>query len=86
MRKLYQKYKAIKRKKNFLSKATIDEDSLTLMLGVACHNTGSKEQIQIGGHCTIGCLLQALYGGKISIGKNTYIGQQSKTVAGSNGG
>lgn len=77
MKGLYHKLRAIKLKKRSLQHVTADPESLVLMPGASCQNTGTKEQVCIGKHCTLGCLLQALYGGKIVIGQNIYIGPQS---------
>ena len=54
-----------------------DPVDLTLFSGAACQNTGARENVTIGVHCTLGCLFQALYGGKITVGNNTYIGPSS---------
>lgn len=39
-----------------------------------CSNTGSKENVRIGDHVFIGCQIYALFGGKVCIGNNCYIG------------
>lgn len=77
MKQLYRKLKTAKAKKIFRKHSCADFHSLVLMLGAGCQNTGEKENVSIGKHCTIGCLLQALYGGKITIGENTYIGSHT---------
>lgn len=71
---VYQRIKSIKNKKRFFKNVCADPKSLVLMPGSSCHNTGAKDNVKIGQHCTMGALLQALYGGKIEIGENTYIG------------
>ena len=74
MRKFLRKIKYNRKKKQFCQKVTVDANDFTFVPGAACHNTGSKENVVIGSHCTVGCLFQALYGGKITVGINTYIG------------
>ena len=66
-----------KRKKEFDRNANVNVAEITLLGGASCHNSGAKENISIGNHCTIGALLQAFWGGKITIGNNTYIGPSS---------
>lgn len=63
-----------KYKTAFCKKANVNKSSLTTIGAVLCYNTGPKENVTIGDHCTIGGLFQAFCGGKIFIGKNTYIG------------
>lgn len=77
MMTILRKIRDKKRKKEFCKKVAVDASRLTTFGGVACHNTGPKENVTIGDHCTIAALLEAFYGGKISIGKNTYIGPGS---------
>jgi maltose O-acetyltransferase len=77
MKKLMRRLKDRKIKKIFCQKVSVDPNQLTTMSGIACTNTGTSDMISIGNHCTLGCLLQALYGGKINIGNNTYIGPQT---------
>lgn len=77
MRTFLVKLRDKKRKMAFCKKANVNAANLTTFGGVLCHNTGPKENVTIGDHCTIAALLQAFYGGKISIGKNTYIGPNS---------
>lgn len=77
MKAYLRKLKEKKRKKLFCQRATVNAETLTAIHGIACHNTGPREHVLIGEHCTIGGLLQALYGGKIQIGNRTYIGPDS---------
>ena len=74
MKNIFRFIRDKKLKKRFCSNAIVDPNELTWFSGAVCQNTGSIDMVRIGKHCTIGCLLQALYGGKISIGDNTYIG------------
>lgn len=41
---------------------------------VGCMNNGKRENVRIGNHGYIGCQFQALCGGKITVGDNTFIG------------
>lgn len=59
--------------KSFKCGGLVDK-STTFMLGASCRNSGSQENIVIGKHCVMGGSCIALYGGKISIGNNVYIG------------
>lgn len=77
MRSFLLKIREKMRKKAFCEKANVDAATLTIFGGAVCKNTGAKENVSIGDHCTIGALLEALWGGRISIGKNTYIGPSS---------
>lgn len=77
MRNLLRKLREKKRDQLFYRNASVDPKEVTLFAGAACHNTGSQEMVRIGKHCTVGGLLQALHGGKIAIGNNTYIGPQT---------
>ena len=60
-------------KNNFLKKSSVSPDTV-FMLGASCRNSGDRSSVSIAGHCTVGAAFLALYGGKISVGKNTYIG------------
>lgn len=40
----------------------------------SCRNSGNPSNVLIGKHCTIGASFMALFGGKIKVGQNTYIG------------
>ena len=71
--KIYKKLKEKKIRKKFLLNSNIDL-STNFMPGARCDNTGDRQSIVIGRHCTLGCLLQTRFGGKITIGENTYIG------------
>lgn len=66
--------KNIRRKKLFFRKISANNKSLVLFPTAVCQNSGKPEDIKIGDHCTLGCLFQTFFGGKISIGENTYIG------------
>ena len=74
---ILQRIRDSKRKKIFYKKACIDSQTLTLFANATCQNTGAVDNVKIGTHCTIGCMFQAFYGGKISVGDNTYIGPQT---------
>jgi len=71
---VFQKIKAIRARRLFLKKVIVNPSTLTLIPGAKCNNSGSKNEIVIDEHCTLGCTLQALCGGKIHVGKRTYIG------------
>ena len=70
---IYKKISAKKRRRIFLQK-THTANSVVIMPGAACNNSGSKECVQIGEHCTVAALFQALCGGCITVGPDTYIG------------
>lgn len=61
-------------KKRFTRDSEILGERCTFMVTAKCQNTGVKQNISIGDHCTLGALFQALYGGKICVGSHTYIG------------
>ena len=63
-----------KQKKLFCKKACVDSENLVLFANASCQNTGAQSNVNIGTHCTFGCLFQALCGGKINVGNNVYIG------------
>ena len=44
------------------------------MVGASCQNRGPRECVIIKDHCTIGAAFLPIYGGKIIVGENTYIG------------
>lgn len=58
----------------FLRYALGDIKEITFGKGARCQNSGPKNNVVIGKHCTISALFQALYGGKITVGNNVYIG------------
>ena len=63
-----------RRTKNiFNEKAVIPSDAI-LIAGASCKNDGPRDRIVIGEHCTLGAEFISLYGGKITVGENTYIG------------
>ena len=70
-------WKPSKRQKIFCKKACVDSQNLTLFANATCQNTGVADNVKIGTKCTLGCIFQAFYGGKISVGDNTYIGPQT---------
>ena len=74
--RVYNKLQEKKKRKRFMLNSNIDTSTI-FMLGARCDNTGARESISIGKHCTLGCLLQTRFGGKIVIGENTYIGQNT---------
>lgn len=74
--RIYKKLKEKKSRKKFLLNSNIDTATV-LMPSARCDNTGDKDSVVIGKHCTLGCLLQTRFGGKITIGENTYIGQNT---------
>lgn len=43
-------------------------------VSASCRNSGTPENVTIAENCTIGGSFIALFGGKVSVGKNTYIG------------
>lgn len=65
-----------KQKQRFI-KNCIVKDTPVFLLGVNCENTGNKENVIIGAHCTLGVKMQVFFGGKVTIGNNTYIGTQT---------
>jgi acetyltransferase-like isoleucine patch superfamily enzyme len=71
--KLFHKYKTARAKNSFKNNAEIGR-VITFMYSAKCQNTGPKGNVTIGDHCTLGALFQALYGGKIKVGRDTYIG------------
>ena len=77
IKKMIEPIRKKRRKKEFHQNATVNVAEITLLPGAACHNSGVKGNVSIGNHCTVGALLQAFCGGKISIGNNTYIGPGS---------
>ncbi len=73
LRRIYHKFLVKRAKKHFNKHCLLNPDT-RLLTCAHCVNTGPKEHIRIGKHCTIGGNLVALYGGKITIGNNVYIG------------
>ena len=70
---LYKKIRNIKRKKQFCASVTADTKSLVLMPGAWCQTDVPKNNIIIGTHCTLGCLLMVFCGGKLTLGNNVYV-------------
>ena len=66
--------------KNFEKNALVAHP-LVLMASAVCRNEGPSGNIMIGNHCTIGAEFIALFGGKITVGDNTYIGQGTSLQA-----
>lgn len=77
MKMILRKFRDKRKKKLFCQQVTVNPLDFTLFPGGECQNTGGKEKVSIGRHCTVGALLQAFYGGEIHIGNNTYIGPGS---------
>ncbi len=75
-KKAYKSIHIKKKIKKFNSIANIDE-SINISHFTSIVNNGAKDNIHIGSHCFVFCTIQALWGGKISIGKDTYIGAKS---------
>ena len=73
IRKIFRKIKLRQVNKNFLSKVSADKKELNILINARSVNTGPKENIVIGKHCTVDCVLRALFGGKIVIGDNNFI-------------
>lgn len=57
----------------FKKSACVEKD-IKLLSGARCINTGKPSNVRIANHCFIGCIIIAKFGGKVSIGENTYIG------------
>lgn len=74
IKKILKKIRHMQISKQFFRHAEGFPKMTTFMKGAACQNTGPANNVEIGEHCTIGALLQALYGGRIEVGSNTYIG------------
>lgn len=81
IKKVVDKIKLIRVKKNFLKKVEVDKSSIKLLLNARCQNTGPKNNITIGKHCTINAQFLALFDGKIQIGDNNYIGAKTMLLA-----
>ena len=77
MKWFFYKIREKRSKKKFRQNSLIVSNDVALLAGAHCQNTGAPQMVEIGTHCTIGCLLQALFGGRIAIGNNTYIGTQT---------
>lgn len=73
IRKIFRKIKLRQVNKNFLSKVSADKKELNILINARSVNTGPKENIVIGKHCTVDCVLRTLFGGKIVIGDNNFI-------------
>lgn len=58
-------------------KYSVHPDDTVFLQGAACRNTGARENVCIGTHCTMGGSVICLYGGNLSVGNNTYIGSQT---------
>ncbi|MBE6807675.1 MAG: acyltransferase [Ruminococcaceae bacterium] len=73
VKKLYHNMQKNRVKKQF-AKSSVFEPDVQFFTCAHCFNSGAKENIQIGQHCFLGCILSAQFGGKITIGNNVYIG------------
>lgn len=71
-KQILKKFKFVVRKR--FTKHAIVGDKVTLTLSARCDNDGARENVRIGNHCLIGAFLLARFGGKITIGNNTYVG------------
>lgn len=67
-------FRRIRIAKKMFRLRSVCHPSTFFMCGASCKNNGSKDMITIGEHCTIGAEFISLYGGKITVGENTYIG------------
>ncbi len=70
-----------KKQKDAFTKNAVVSDDIVLMTGASCRNEGARENVKIEKHCTVGASMIALFGGKISVGENTYIGQSTSIQA-----
>lgn len=73
VKQLYHKWLQRKAAKNYARSAIVEPDTVFRTCAL-CQNTGPKENVRIGKHCTIGCAISAQFGGKVTIGNNVYIG------------
>jgi len=71
--RILKKISLSSKKKEFQKNAVLGTN-IQFSYSSGCVNMGRKEDITIGNHGCCFCLLQALYGGKIEIGNNFYIG------------
>lgn len=79
--KFLRKIKLRQVNRKFLSKIKADKKELNILINARSVNTGPKENITIGKHCTIDCILRALFGGKIIIGDNNFISYRTEIQA-----
>ena len=73
MKEIIRKILLLQKKKEF-EKHTILGSDIQFATSSRVINSGSKDNIIVGNHGCLFCLLQALFGGKIQIGNNFYIG------------
>jgi len=73
LKRLYHKHKQYRVKRNFAKNSVFEPDAYFFTYA-HCNNTGRPENISIGNHCYIGCIITAQHGGKVTIGNNVYIG------------
>lgn len=64
----------IKRAKKQFKKHAIVSSNMVFLPGASCRNSGNYANVLIKDHCTIGASFIALFGGKITVDENTYIG------------
>lgn len=64
----------------FQRRAVVAAD-VTFTASASCQNSGPRESVTIGEHCTIGALFLTGCGGKITVGENTYIGPKTSIQA-----
>ena len=74
IKNFYHKIKLRKLKRDLIKNCVVPLEYTTIMHTVGCTNTGNRENVVIGSHCTLGVKIQAFFGGKVTIGNNTYIG------------
>lgn len=80
LQKLRRLYRLRITKKSFAAHALADA-SVVFMPGARCENDGERGNIQIGAHCTVGAAFVSRFGGKITVGANTYIGPDTSLQA-----
>lgn len=73
MKTIIRKIRVLQKKKEF-EKHTILGSDIQFATSSRVINSGSKDNIIVGNHGCLFCMLQALCGGRIQIGNNFYIG------------
>lgn len=72
-RRIRDYYKLQKVKKSFRKHSASDVGT-SFLIGATCKNTGDASNVVIEPHCTIGAIFMCQCGGRIQVGKDTYIG------------
>ena len=74
MSRIFSAVRRLRAKKQFATNSCAEMKKIVFLSNAKCRNSGDRNHIKIGNHCTIGASFIALCNGTIYVGDNVYIG------------